>query len=128
MCKHRMSPVCQHFQPHPKKVYHWEGGSHSAHIPRGTVCFQPIGASVTTTDNSLPTASLVSLTFQPRHHLGPFYTIQDPASCIDIPLDHDLAVLTCIALLASLTSKSCHFTIGNYFTTPLRDAITQCYI
>ncbi len=40
------------FQPHPKVVYSGEGGSHSAHLPRGTVCFQPIGAFVTTNDSS----------------------------------------------------------------------------
>ncbi len=40
------------FQPHPKVMYSWEGGLHSAHLPRGTVCFQPIGAFMTTSDSS----------------------------------------------------------------------------
>ena len=58
-----MSPICQHSIPHPNVMYNWEGGQHSAHLLRGTVCFQPIGASMTSNNNMRLTASPISLTF-----------------------------------------------------------------
>ena len=79
MCKHGISPIHRHSNLTPK----WCTVGRVVYIPptypRGAVCFQPIGAFVTTSDSSRLPASPVSLTFQHCHYFRCF--LHYPGTC-----------------------------------------------